>query len=187
MWRYVSALLMIVTGFVAQFVHAEPSTYVCDSAYKSSHAVPILESECPIGDGLWGNQQPKSPAESYWIQCGFVKSGSLRSIPNRLQQLTNKSVWLKPEMEGDRCLIGPYEEFSAAQQDLAKIKSIPSYSDAFIRSLAQRITTSKTQLIAGKSTSRASQTSQPVHFTVIAATPYMIAGKHSRQDCQCYF
>ncbi len=164
---------------------------VCDSGSRSESTLPILESECPIGKGVWGQKAPSHEEQSFWIQCGFVKPGSLRSAPRQLQDTVNQPIWLKPDVRGDRCLVGPYQSFENAKQDLLALRSIPSYRDAFIRSTTQKLTTTAPQMVAKKQPSKNhnvhSQQQPMSEVAAVAITPYMIAGKHGHQDCLCLF
>ncbi|GAL16649.1 hypothetical protein JCM19235_5198 [Vibrio maritimus] len=186
MWRKAPstfALLVVLLMSVTASAQVSNDAFVCDSANKSQLPFPVLESECPIGEGLWGNTQPDEADQSFWIQCGFVKSGSLRYVPAHLAEQVSKSIWLKPEMKGDRCLIGPYQSFDVAKQELAELRSIPKYKDAFIRSTSTKLTTNETQKVAKASPA----SGREAVSTVLASTPYMIAGQHSHQACLCYF
>ncbi|USD62902.1 SPOR domain-containing protein [Vibrio sp. SCSIO 43140] len=186
MWKKASsafALFVVLFVSVTASAQASKDVFVCDSASKSQLPFPVLESECPIGEGLWGNTQPDESDQSFWIQCGFVKSGSLRYVPAHLAKQVSKSIWLKPEMKGDRCLIGPYQSFDVAKQELAKLRSTQTYKDAFIRSTSTKLSTNETQQVAKTSPSSDNEAVS----TVLASTPYMIAGQHSHQACLCYF
>ncbi|GMQ49598.1 hypothetical protein [Vibrio sp. 10N] len=174
-------LMLAMYGLVASPVQA---AMVCDSARKSESTLPILESECPIGEGVWGTKSPNIKGQSFWIQCGFVKSGSLRSAPTQLQNVVSEAIWLKPDIGGDRCLVGPYQSFEVAKQELVEMRSLPSYSDAFIRSTSQALTMTAPQRIAQKSPPKEQAAST---VGTVAVTPYMIAGKHGHQDCLCLF
>ncbi|MFC5080360.1 hypothetical protein VTH8203_03686 [Vibrio thalassae] len=175
-----TSLLMVLMSFMASPVSADSQPYVCDSANKANLPFPVLETECPIGEGLWGNSEPTANDKSFWIQCGFVQSGSLRDVPNQLQQNVSKSIWLKPELNGDRCLIGPYDTFQSASNDLAEVKALPQYEDAFIRTTHVFLTTSETQLVA----SADKQVSEG-YRAAATATPFMIAGQHGLDECLC--
>ncbi len=183
----ISFLLTTLMFLFANPALAETQPYVCDSANKVNLPFPVLESECPIGEGLWGRSVSSESDKSFWIQCGFVQSGSLRAVPSNLQQNVSKSIWLKPEIDGDRCLIGPYENFEAASLDLAEVKALPAYKDAFIRTTSTLITTSETQLVASAEGESSANSLKESYSAVVAATPFMIGGQHGRNSCLCYF
>lgn len=184
-----SLVLQLVLVFQLLVAVPAQAAVVCDSGSRTGSTLPILESECPIGEGVWGQKIPSAKEQSFWIQCGFVKSGSLRSAPTQLQKLVSQPVWLKPDVEGDRCLVGPYQSVENALRDLRALRSVPRFGDAFIRTIEQRLTTTAPQRVAKTQPSQHQVESQKAASTVTAVThtPYMIAGQHGHQDCLCFF
>ncbi|MGR5285894.1 SPOR domain-containing protein [Vibrio maritimus] len=182
---------MLLSGLHMLVVLPVHAAMVCDSGSRSESTLPILESECPIGKGVWGQKAPSHEEQSFWIQCGFVKPGSLRTAPSQLQDTVNQPIWLKPDVGGDRCLVGPYQSFENAKQDLLALRLLPSYRDAFIRSTTHKLTTTVPQMVAKKQPPQRqdSHSSQQAvsEVAAVAITPYMIAGKHGHQDCLCLF
>lgn len=110
--------------------------FLCDATQASNTELPVLDAACPIGNGLWGTK-PKGSESSFWIQCGVFSQPLSLDKAKVLYQHISTDVWAKPEGKGVRCLIGPYDEFTKARADLAKVKSEPSYKEAFIREVVK--------------------------------------------------
>ncbi|WP_342651593.1 SPOR domain-containing protein [Vibrio metschnikovii] len=108
---------------------------LCEATQASSEQLPVLASHCPIGDGLWGNSQPRSSQSQFWIQCGLLdKPLSLEQAKLIYQQISTH-VWMKPEGRATRCLIGPYDSFTQARSELMLVNNLAAYRDAFIREI----------------------------------------------------
>lgn len=122
--------------------NAQAQDFLCDAHQASSDELPVLDKACPIGQGLWGNSKPKDPNAQFWIQCGMLDGRLPLETAKPLYRQITTDIWLKPEDKGTRCLIGPYKEFAAAQADLARVRSLPNYKQAFIREVSQHVTTS---------------------------------------------
>ncbi|EKO3514516.1 SPOR domain-containing protein [Vibrio fluvialis] len=112
-------------------VHAKD--FLCDATQASSNQLPVLDKACPIGQGLWGNSAPKKRDSNFWIQCGLLKEPLPVDKAKVLYQKISTDVWMKPEQKGQRCLIGPYTDYAQAKKDLAGVRSVPGYKEAFIR------------------------------------------------------
>ncbi|MDA0120473.1 SPOR domain-containing protein [Vibrio sp. T11.5] len=111
--------------------------FLCDATQASSASLPVLDAACPIGKGMWGKQQPKGQSSYFWIQCGVF--GQPLALPEAKQvyQHISTDIWAKQEGNTYRCLIGPYKAFSEAKADLAKVKQLPNYQQAFIREIVK--------------------------------------------------
>ncbi|NLS14438.1 SPOR domain-containing protein [Vibrio sp. SM6] len=126
-WRLLTLMSLLAMPFSAQ-------AYLCSATQASPDALPLLDAQCPIGHGHWRSEAPAQQNSSYfWIQCGLLKAPLTLAQAKPLYQNMTTDVWMKPEGDDFRCLIGPYEQFTAAKQDLAKVKQVPGYQDAFIR------------------------------------------------------
>ncbi|KGY10922.1 sporulation protein [Vibrio tubiashii] len=111
--------------------------FLCDATQASTNELPLLDKSCPIGKGLWGKSKPRGTESTFWIQCGvFSKPLSLPKA-KKLYQHISTDVWAKPEGNAYRCLIGPYQDFSQAKADLAKVKTEPGYKEAFVREVVK--------------------------------------------------
>ncbi|WP_198927269.1 SPOR domain-containing protein, partial [Vibrio genomosp. F10] len=138
-------LSMAVMAFplVSHSVSAEE--FLCDATQASTNELPVLDKSCPIGKGLWGNQKPKGAQSSYWIQCGVLSKPLSLAKAKSIYQHISTDVWSKPEDKGYRCLIGPYDDFSNARTELAKVKTEPEYKEAFIREVTKSKQASNTK------------------------------------------
>ncbi len=140
-----SASLLCLAAFAAP-VHAQD--FLCDATQASTQDLPLLDKSCPIGKGLWGKQQPKAQQSNFWIQCGvFAKPLTVKEAKVIYPKIST-DVWAKIEGRNARCLIGPYSDFSEAKQDLAKVKTIARYKEAFIREVAKGAPTKPRQAVA---------------------------------------
>ncbi|MUK76718.1 SPOR domain-containing protein [Aliivibrio fischeri] len=110
-------------------------TSVCLSQDKSSDMGNVLSGTCPIGDGLWGNQQPKleKGKSEFWIQCGVFNQDLTREKVNHIQKKVDAPINFKLEGEAKRCLIGPYQDFITAQKQLRRLQSDWLFKHAALR------------------------------------------------------
>lgn len=129
-----SASLLCLAVFAAP---SQAQDFLCDATQASTQDLPLLDKSCPIGKGLWGKQQPKGDQSNFWIQCGvFAKPLTVKEAKVIYPKITT-DVWAKIEGRNARCLIGPYTDFTDAKQDLAKVKTITRYKEAFIREVVK--------------------------------------------------
>lgn len=105
----------------------------CKARQVSTKTLPILDSSCPIGVGLWGKQQPKLDDGMFWIQCGVYSKQLSVEQAKVLYKVISTDVWLHLDANSYRCLIGPYFSFSTAQQELRRVKEISVYNNAVLR------------------------------------------------------
>ncbi len=126
------ALILSAALFLSSLVSAAEQEYVCEAKQNSKSSLPLLSHECPVGKGLWG-KKPDSEQGLFWIQCGL--SGIPLSFKKAQPIYSNvvADVWLKREQQRYRCLIGPYDTYSAAKSDLVKVRQLELYKEAFIR------------------------------------------------------
>jgi hypothetical protein len=135
------SMAALALPFISHSVSAEE--FLCDATQASTNELPVLDSACPIGKGLWGNQKPKGEQSNFWIQCGVLAKPLSLSKAKSIYQHISTDVWSKPEDKGHRCLIGPYDDFALARKELAAIKTEPIYQDAFIREVTKNGKASK--------------------------------------------
>lgn len=126
-----------LVAVVAALLHALPASaeneVLCDASQPSMNELPILDKHCPIGEGVWGKQIPMSPTSLYWIQCGILEKPMPLKQAKKLYSQITTDIWMLPQSRSYRCLIGPYEDATLAQQELTQVKSLSGYHDAFIR------------------------------------------------------
>jgi hypothetical protein len=144
--------LIAVSLLVSSQVNAE--SVLCDATQASTNQLPQLEQSCPIGKGVWGSKAPKrhSDNELFWVQCGLLNKPLSLSRAKPLYEKISTNVWMKPEGGDYRCLIGPYSTFSDARKDLAQVRKVSGYNEAFIRMVDKSKTSS--QPIVAKSAER---------------------------------
>ncbi|MGF1751174.1 SPOR domain-containing protein [Vibrio cionasavignyae] len=182
-------LILLLLLFVTNTVSAgAKDCYVVRNADESgqSTAVPTLNAECPIGKGSWGDAEIQPKPQTYWVQCGFFRSSISVDKWKLLQQRLGDRVWVKPEKEGSRCLIGPYDSYRQAKVGQSTLQALPDYKDAFLRALPQDISVKTVRSTKRQSSDRKYET-PPANAKWQVTTPYMIAGEHARQDCLCFF
>lgn len=128
---------------------------LCEASQASDKELPVLAADCPIGTGLWDYRQAPKLNAHYWIQCGIFDHALTPAQAKTLTQQVATAIWMKSDPKGMRCLIGPYAERQTALLELAKVRKIKQYHDAFLRELvpesqlqsqAQEATAANTQL-----------------------------------------
>ncbi len=107
--------------------------FLCDATQQSKNQLSLLDSQCPIGDGLWGRSASQNRDSIFWIQCGLFSKPMPLDRAKVLYKHISMDVWLRPEGKAKRCLIGPYESYAIAKKELAGVKSEVLYKEAFIR------------------------------------------------------
>ncbi len=130
-WAILFSLSALSVSFWTSPASAED--FLCDAKQASSQQLPVLDESCPIGQGLWGKQQPKNNASLFWIQCGLLNQPLSLTQAKRLYKHISTDVWMKPEGKDFRCLVGPYKDFQEAQRDLNALRGERGYKEAFIR------------------------------------------------------
>ncbi|MEZ8059938.1 SPOR domain-containing protein [Vibrio splendidus] len=135
--------LIAASLLVSSQVNAE--SVLCDATQASTNQLPQLEQSCPIGKGVWGSKAPKrhSDNELFWVQCGLLNKPLPLNRAKPLYEKISTNVWMKPEGGDYRCLIGPYSTFSDARKDLAQVRKVPGYGEAFIRMVDKSKTSSQ--------------------------------------------
>ena len=135
--------LIAASLLVSSQVSAE--SVLCDATQASTNQLPQLEQSCPIGKGVWGSKAPKrhSDNELFWVQCGLLNKPLPLNRAKPLYEKISTNVWMKPEGGDYRCLIGPYSTFSDARKDLAQVRKVPGYGEAFIRMVDKSKTSSQ--------------------------------------------
>lgn len=142
--RNLMTAALCVSVFLPSLVSAAEE-YICEATQSSEAALPVLSESCPIGKGIWGKSGVKEKG-LFWIQCGIFGKPMTIKGAQKIYQRVSTDVWMKDEKRGYRCLIGPYDAYSVAKKDLASLKRIPMYKEAFIRDTA-----GKTNKVASKS------------------------------------
>ncbi|WP_157935161.1 SPOR domain-containing protein [Vibrio sp. 10N.286.49.B3] len=108
--------------------------FLCDAVLSDDSQLPVLAETCPIGDGVWGkNPRATEPPSLFWIQCGLLKQPLSKAKAQPLRQAISTNVWLKSDPLGYRCLIGPYDDFAQAKQELQQVKKQRAYRESFLR------------------------------------------------------
>lgn len=133
----ISARKLVVMVFclnlaIPSLVSAAGDEYICEAKQNSKSELPVLSQDCPVGNGIWGSA-PVVDDGLFWIQCGFFSEAQTINQAQPIYNVVSTDVWVKPEKKGYRCLVGPYEQYSVAQADLANIKKLNSYKESFIR------------------------------------------------------
>lgn len=123
--------LLAMSAVVATSVSADDA--LCDASQTSTNQLPVLAENCPIGNGVWGSKIPVSQDAVYWIQCGILETPMPLEQAMPLYSEISSDVWMLPQQSSYRCLIGPYTDVNKAKQDLAEVKGVEGYKDAFIR------------------------------------------------------
>ncbi|MDV6253172.1 SPOR domain-containing protein [Vibrio sp. EA2] len=159
-------LVMVCAQFSPAVLAEE---FLCQATQASDKALPRLEQTCPIGKGVWGKKVPQGGSDFYWIQCGLLpKPMSLAKSKPLYNQITT-DVWMKSESNGYRCLIGPYTDPAKAAAELRRVKTLPNYSEAFIRVVEKRSSSSSKQAKA--------VTKPAVENTTVAPKPKAVTAK----------
>ncbi|MGR5362897.1 hypothetical protein ACPV54_18675 [Vibrio mediterranei] len=87
----------------------------CDTTRYSSF-LPLLSPDCPIGKGLYGNDEPDDKPAFYWVQCGASsKPFHVDDTHRRVAIATQNNLVQSFDGEYYRCLIGPYSQFIDAK------------------------------------------------------------------------
>ncbi|WP_230389379.1 SPOR domain-containing protein [Vibrio nitrifigilis] len=142
------SLIVIAAPLYSSLVSAQ--SFLCDAKQTSSNALPVLDKSCPIGDGLWGDRTPKHKGSQFWIQCGMMRDHLSLEKAKPLYRKITTDVWLKPENNGVRCLIGPYEDYKKAKADMLRVRTLPNYKKVFIREVSQKGKTMKAPAMVKK-------------------------------------
>ncbi|MEZ9353544.1 SPOR domain-containing protein [Vibrio splendidus] len=153
--------LIAASLLVSSQVSAE--SVLCDATQASTNQLPQLEQSCPIGKGVWGSKAPKrhSDNELFWVQCGLLNKPLSLNRAKPLYEKISTNVWMKPEGGDYRCLIGPYSTFSDARKDLAQVRKVPGYGEAFIR-MVDKSKTSSQPIVAKPAESKSVKPKAPV-------------------------
>lgn len=108
---------------------------LCDARQVSTEVLPVLDSDCPIGEGLWGRRQPMATDSYFWIQCGLLDNPLSVEQAAVIYRQISSHVWMKPEGRATRCLIGPYDNHQQAHRELSQVSQLAAYGDAFVREI----------------------------------------------------
>ncbi len=106
---------------------------LCSASQASTNELPVLEEDCPIGKGIWGQKAPRSAESVYWIQCGLLDAPLSLKQAKPLYGKISTDIWMKPESKKYRCLIGPYSDVDVLEEELQQVRSLRANKDAFAR------------------------------------------------------
>ncbi|MCG9663208.1 hypothetical protein L1D26_09060 [Vibrio mediterranei] len=117
--RFVLTVLPIYSFPLLAVEHESAVTeYVqerCDTTLYSSF-LPLLSSDCPIGKGLYGNDQPDEKPAFYWVQCGASsKPFHVDDTHRKVAIATQSNLVQSFDGEYYRCLSGPYSQYIDAK------------------------------------------------------------------------
>ncbi|WP_284192835.1 SPOR domain-containing protein [Vibrio zhanjiangensis] len=176
----VTLMSLVILGQFLSVERASAETFLCDATQASKDVLPLLESDCPIGVGMWGKKRPDSNVSQFWIQCGVFSAPLTLNEAKEIYPKIDSDVWAKPEGNVYRCLIGPYKDFSKVKQDLANVKQLPKYEEAFVRQIINDGSKGKGAMQAAAAPSDQRQTSESKagskSTTKLAATEELTAG-----------
>ena len=130
-------LCSVALGFTFFSFSSNAEQFVCDATQASEQQLPLLAQSCPIGEGLWGKQQPKGSESMFWIQCGVLAKPLSIDEAKVIYQKISTDVWGKIEGKNVRCLIGPYQDFAQATKEQQAVKTLKQYKQAFIREVVK--------------------------------------------------
>ena len=130
-------LCSVALGFLFFSPTSYGEQFLCDATQSSAKELPLLDKSCPIGNGLWGKQQPKGSESTFWIQCGVLAKPLSVDDAKVIYQQISTDVWGKIEGRNARCLIGPYNDFAQASKELKAVKTLKPYQQAFIREVVK--------------------------------------------------
>ncbi|WP_418113644.1 SPOR domain-containing protein [Vibrio scophthalmi] len=130
-------LCSVALGFIFFSPTSYGEQFLCDATQRSAQELPLLDKSCPIGNGLWGKQQPKGSESTFWIQCGVLSKPLSVDEAKVIYQKISTDVWGKIEGRNARCLIGPYNDFAQASKELKAVKTLKPYQQAFIREVVK--------------------------------------------------
>lgn len=99
-----------------------------------------LHPKCPfcrrralLGDGLWGNRQPKHHDSLFWVQCSVTYTPATLQSVMPLLQVLKKPIWNKKSASGYHCLIGPYSNYHSAAKALKQARSVHHFERSALR------------------------------------------------------
>jgi hypothetical protein len=130
--RNLAAMTFFMSLAFPSLVNAADDEYICEAKQNSKDELPVLSQDCPVGSGIWG-EEPADDDGLFWIQCGLFSEAHTMKRAQPIYNVISTDVWVKPEKKGYRCLVGPYEKYSAAKADLENIQTLSSYKKSFIR------------------------------------------------------
>ncbi|PTC04809.1 hypothetical protein C9980_10935 [Vibrio mediterranei] len=117
--RFALTVLLINSFPLLALEHESAATeYVqerCDTTRYSSF-LPLLSPDCPIGQGLYGNDEPDEKPAFYWVQCGASSNPFHVDDTHRKVAIATQSN-LVQSFDGEyyRCLSGPYFQYIDAK------------------------------------------------------------------------
>ena len=124
-----STLLISISLTTATYA---AENYICEAKQNSKDELAVLAASCPVGKGLWG-RKPKQDKGMFWIQCGIFPEKLSLTQAKLIYEKISTDVWLKPEGNSYRCLIGPYESFKKASAESKQVKTLSAYKESFVR------------------------------------------------------
>jgi hypothetical protein len=139
-------LVLLLAGTCLTSAAYAAEDYICEAKQSANNELAVLTDSCPIGQGLWG-REPRQQSGFFWIQCGIFPQPLSPDKAKAIYKHITTNVWLKHEGKGFRCLIGPYGRFEQASSELKQVRSLPAYSESFVRWVTtdQQAETTKTK------------------------------------------
>lgn len=158
--------LLLTSSVVPLPVYAEDA--LCDASQPSTNELPVLDKSCPIGNGIWSNDVPVSATSLYWIQCGILDAPMALTQAKTLYAKITTDVWMLPQKNSYRCLIGPYSDAEFAKQELVQVKALSGYRDAFIRQVERNASANTPQRTAKVTQQVPAKTAKPLTSKPVA-------------------
>lgn len=93
----VKLLTLATLGGISMMQPVGAQEFLCDATQASAQELPLLSATCPIGQGLWGKQQPKGDESTFWIQCGVLSKPLSVKEAKLIYPHISTDVWAKIE------------------------------------------------------------------------------------------
>ena len=108
---------------------------VCFPKEENRNEGYVLSESCPIGEGLWGRKPVKQQAggSEYWIQCGLFKKTLTKDAIEQIHRAVDAPINMKKEEGVNRCLIGPYLDYSIASKELKALQNQRLFKQSGLR------------------------------------------------------
>lgn len=118
--------------FTSPILATETTSPSSCSAKTLSSAWRILDPNCDIGKALWGKEPINASQSQYWVQCNYSKAMPDKAFREKIAKLFINNLFLYNDQGHYRCLIGPIDNYPAAQQ-ITQILSANEIKNSFIR------------------------------------------------------
>ncbi|MCW8327706.1 DUF823 domain-containing adhesin [Photobacterium sp. SDRW27] len=124
-------LLLPLASLLSQTSHAEEQGSTTCQVEKTVSGWKLLNSQCDIGNGLWG-RKPKNIPSSFWLQCNYGKALPNKELTAQLSRFYHEESYLVPDNGKLRCLIGPFQNYNQAKTAKNQLNS-QKLKNTFIR------------------------------------------------------